>query len=282
MSELVRWRPPAPLRHLAGAASGWREAGGGPGRHRGLPSPALTVILTLDEPLHLAEHPDPRDPPGAYEGLLGGLHTRPALVVHDGRQSGVQLELDPLGARAVLGLPAGALAGRDVHAEDVLGPRARRLRERLGEAPDWPARFAVLQRWLAAAPPAEPSPEVRRAWALLRRSGGRTSVAALCADVGWGERHLRARFRAEVGLSPKQAGRVVRFDRARRLLQRPGAGSVAEVAARCGYADQAHLARDFRELAGAPPTRWLADERAGGALRSVQDAAGAGAPGSTA
>ncbi|WP_432000735.1 hypothetical protein [Streptomyces sioyaensis] len=82
-----------------------------PGRHRGLPSPRLTLIFTLDEPLTLAGHPDPAQAPGTYSALLGGLHTRPALITHEGRQSGVQLGLHPLGARALLGLPAGELAG---------------------------------------------------------------------------------------------------------------------------------------------------------------------------
>jgi hypothetical protein len=85
-----------------------------PGRHRGLPSPYLTLIITLDDPLTVSAHPDPADPPGDYVTLAGGLHTTPALITHPGRQSGVQLALSPLGARAVLGRPAGELAGIDV------------------------------------------------------------------------------------------------------------------------------------------------------------------------
>jgi len=51
--------------------------------------------VTLDEPLLMAAHPDPRQVPGAYDGLIGGLHTRPALIEHRGRQSGLQLSLTP-------------------------------------------------------------------------------------------------------------------------------------------------------------------------------------------
>ena len=71
-------------------------------------------------------------------------------------------------------------------------------------------------------------------------------------------------FAAEIGLTPKAAARVVRFDRARRLLQRRAAASrpldLAALAAYCGYYDQAHLDAEFRVLAGAPPTTWLARE----------------------
>ena len=81
------------------------------------------------------------------------------------------------------------------------------------------------------------------------------------ARSGWTPRHLGNRFAAEVGLSPKEAARVVRFDRARRRLQRGGPGvSLAALAAEGGFYDQAHLAREFRSLAGTSPSRWRAEE----------------------
>ncbi|MEV4327095.1 hypothetical protein AB0J37_33085, partial [Microbispora rosea] len=74
-------RRPAPaLRPLVAWYSGYREAGVPPATHRGLPSPYLTMIVTLDDPLVVAAHPDPRTPPGAYDTLVGGLHTSPALI----------------------------------------------------------------------------------------------------------------------------------------------------------------------------------------------------------
>ncbi len=87
--------------------TGYRQRGVPPARHRGLPSPFLTLIFTLDEPLVLLAHPDPRQAPGDFAALLGGLHSAPALVSHDGAQSGIQVALRSFGARALLGLPAG-------------------------------------------------------------------------------------------------------------------------------------------------------------------------------
>ena len=114
------------------------------------------------------------------------------------------------------------------------------------------------------------SAEVGRAWCRLLSAGGRCSVSGLADETGWSERHLRGRFRDETGLTPKAAARVIRFDRARRMLQhRAAAGTglppLADLAADCGYYDQAHLAREFRELAGCPPSAWLAEE-----FRNVQ------------
>jgi AraC-like DNA-binding protein len=251
----------APLRSLVAWYSGYRQEGVPPGRHRGLPSPYLTLIITLDDPLTVARHPDPADAPGDYLTLAGGLHTTPAFITHPGRQSGIQLAVSPLGARALLGRPAGELAGMDVDAADVLGDVARELHERLREAASWPARFAVLDQILLhhADLDHQVAPDIAEAWRLLARSGGTIQAGELARRVGWSPRYLQRRLLTETGLTPKAAARVTRFDRARRALQHQPGLPLAGLAARCGYYDQAHLAREFRELAGCPPSAWLAD-----------------------
>jgi AraC-like DNA-binding protein len=267
----VRGVPAPALRPFIAWYTGYRQAGVRPALHRGLPSPYLTVIFTLDDPLVIARHVDPRQPPGSYRALVGGLHTSPALIAHGGRQSGVQLQLSPLGARALLGMPAGELAGIDVDGPDVLGALAGEIVERMREEPDWPGRFAVIDRMLCARlggtdPAVSPrvSPEVGHVWRLLLASGGLLNVAELAAETGWSDRHLRSRMREETGLTPKAAARVIRFDRARRRLQAQATSgrqlSLASLAADSGYYDQAHLAREFRELAGCPPSVWVASE----------------------
>lgn len=128
---------------MSSGYAGFRQAGVAPARHRGLPSPSLTFILTLDDPLVVAAHSDPRQPPREYSTLLGGLHTTPALITF---------------------------------------------------------RFTAARGRIADA---------------VVHSGGGITGAGL---------------------------------------------SLADLAAECGYYDQAHLARDFRALAGCPPTQWVAEE----------------------
>ncbi len=274
-------RPPAePLRRYVAYYTGYRQRGVPPARHRGLPSPFLTLIFTLDEPLVLLAHPDPRQQPGEFAALLGGLHSAPALVVHDGAQSGVQVALRPFGARALLGLPAGELAELDVPAEAVLGGACAEFRDRALAAASWPERFAILDEILlrvgsgrgtdpgAGCAPGV-APEVSFAWRRLLRAGGAVRVSDLAAETGWSGRHLTGRFRTEIGLTPKAAARVIRFTRARHLLIRQATASaeasdigyrLADLAVACGYFDQAHLAREFRSLAGCPPSQWLTEE----------------------
>jgi AraC-like DNA-binding protein len=302
VDEHVRAAPALPLRPYVAWYTGYRQRGVAPTVHRGLPSPGLTLIFTLDEPLFMAAHPDPRQAPGTFTTLIGGLHTGPALITHQGAQSGIQVALGPLGSRLLFGLPAGELAEIDVPADDVLGPLARRIHARLGSAPAWPERFAVLDEEFgrlvrscreASVVLATPA-EVVFAWRLLLRSGGRVPIAELAARTGWSTRHLENRFRTEIGLTPKAAARVIRFTRARERLARPDPaqpgslarpgssarpgsparpGSLADLAVACGYFDQAHLAREFRALAGCPPSQWLTEEFANiqaGAWRAAE------------
>jgi AraC-like DNA-binding protein len=274
VDEHCRAKPAAPLRPYVASYTGYRQRGVPPALHRGLPSPFLTFIVTLDEPLVILAHPDPGQRPGHFATLLGGLHSAPALIAHEGAQSGIQVALRPLGARALLGLPAGELAEIDVPAEAVLSHLCSELRFRVLAAAGWPERFAILDeillRRMTGARP-DVAPEVETAWHQLLTSGGTIRAAELAEQTGWSGRHLASRFRAEIGLTPKAAARVIRFDRARHLLAaqaaKGGGYRLADLAVTCGYFDQAHLAREFRALAGCPPSQWLAEE-----FRNVQAA----------
>jgi AraC-like DNA-binding protein len=292
-NEWVTRLPAPPLRPFVDRYIGYRLVGFPPGLHRGLPSRHLTFMVSIGDAIDVVAQTDPGQAPGRYGFVLGGLQARPALIAHGGDQEGVAVELTPLGCRGLLGLPAATLWNLSLEAGEVLGPAAAELRERLHLAPGWDARFAacdvVLGRLAAGVRGrrAEAAAGVREAWRVVVASGGTVPVADLAAHVGWSRRHLGERFAAEFGLSPKLAARVVRFERARWMLQSrasargsgsgSGSGSgerhrpgLADVAAACGYYDQPHLNRDFAELAGCSPLEWLAAEGEAG-LPSVQD-----------
>jgi AraC-like DNA-binding protein len=151
---------------------------------------------------------------------------------------------------------------------DLLGPPAADLLDRLHEAASWPQRFAVLDDVLLRCRHRLPAAAqaVDRAWGLLTARPVR--VADVARQVGYTPRHLGELFTRELGLPPKTVARLARFDRARSLLQLPDAVRLADVAARCGYADQAHLTREWVRFAEVPPSRWLRSED----LLFVQDA----------
>ncbi len=265
VNESVAARPRGVLGQYVREHQGYRQRAVEPAQHLGMPSPYLTLIFTLDEPLEIARHADPRQSPGAYSSMFGGLHSSPATVVHNGAQSGIQLQLSPLAARPLAGLPAGELASVDVAAEEILGPLATQVSKRIQAAGTWSARFAVLDQLLGEALQVERTvpDEVARAWALLLRSNGTVPICEVARDVGWSQRHLSAQLTREIGLRPKMAARVIRFHRARRILQRSVGGgrpNIAGVAAACGYFDQAHLIRDWQQFTELSPTNWIAHE----------------------
>ncbi|WP_240641612.1 helix-turn-helix domain-containing protein [Nocardioides ferulae] len=227
---------------------------GGPGVHRGLPGTTLTLVLPVGEPLDVGWSGDDASRAARW-GTLAGLHTGPAAIHHLGHQAGVQLELTVTGARTLLGAPAASLAGTIVDLEDA-APALRHLPERLAAAPA-ASRRAVVERALLGVLRDRPSlPRAEVAWALrqLRRGAG---VGAVAAEVGLSRRHLGTLVRRECGVSARDLRRLGRFEQARALV---GRIPLAEAAYRSGFADQAHLSREWSALAGCTPSTWLREE----------------------
>lgn len=232
-----------------------------PGVHRGLPGTTLTLVLPIDEPIDVGWARTPSSRRAGWSSVAG-LHAAPAEIHHGRRQVGLYLELTLLGSRALLGRPAKDLAGQLCQL-DELSPDLADLPERLDEASSWSERSAVVERALtrALARLDAPGPRAEVGRALARLTTG-APVAEVADEVGFSRRHLRNLVQAETGLSPKEYQRLARFERTRdRVVEAARRRrSLAEVAARSGYADQAHLAREWRELAGCPPSQWLREE----------------------
>ena len=274
MDHAAEWitAPPAPsLRPLIDRYIGYRLTGFGAGVHRGLPSRHMTFIASIGPSIDLITPSDPQQSPGSYACVVGGLHARSALISHTGHQEGVAINLTPLGCRVCSACLPASLWNISVECVDVAGAAGSELWERLqGDAP-WTERFAVCDEVLSRVVDHElaVAPGLRHTWEELVGSRGMASIEMVAADVGWSRQHLAKRFTAEFGLGPKLAARVMRFERARSMLEAtPSFVTIAQVAATCGYYDQAHLNRDFAELAGCSPTEWLAEE-----LPSFQDGA---------
>jgi AraC-like DNA-binding protein len=260
-SELGAWelagRPPHPA--LAGAVNryvGYVERSSIPVRRREVPQAQVTVILGFGAPMTIAGPRQPARPRGSFVAPVCESY---AITELSGVAHGIQVDLSPLAARSLLGVPMRELDELVVDVEELLGADGVRLVERLYEAPGWDARFDLLdaaigRRLRDAAPP---SPDVAWAWRRLRETGGGLAIGALAAELGCSRRHLVSRFRDHVGPAPKTVARIVRFQRVVRLLERDDGARLAELAQDCGYYDQAHLDRDFRELAGTTPSAYV-------------------------
>ena len=181
------------------------------------------------------------------ELLVAGPDTRSHVASGTGDGVVTGLRFAPGTGPAVLGVPACALRDQRVALQELWAPdRVRRLAGRIAAATA-PGRVleAIAEDRLRRG--GTPSPVLRAIVRLLRDGHPVTTVAEA---VGLSERQLRRRSLTAFGYGPKKLGRVLRFDRALSMA-RDGA-PLAEIAARAGYADQPHLAREVKALTGVP------------------------------
>ena len=222
-----------------------------------VPHPAVTVFIDFGDGLLV-------DEAGGQE-LRGSFAVGLAPRGVRGRSRGIdclQVRMSPVVAYAALGASP-EIGGTVAALDDLWGRDAERFQERLRAAGSWDERFAVAEAALARRQEAGRAvdPEVSFAWRLMVRNHGRVRVEELAAEAGWSRKRLWSRFRSQIGLTPKRAAQLVRFDHAAHRLA-AGHGA-ALVAADSGYADQSHLHHDVMTFAGMTPTAvavtpWLA------------------------
>lgn len=249
------------------------------------PGPALAPFVECFWTLSREAEESPgveRIVPDGCPELIFNLHTPFVRVATDGRRAALPpallagqlsqcLVLAPAGAVDIVAArftPAGAAEIfpfslheiTDAHVPlAAMERRWRELEARLREMPARAARLRCLEAALLAARRAAPVARTRAAIARLRAACGCLGVAELAAGLAVTPRQLERDFARDVGLGPKAFARIERFRHARAALARGGA-RWADVAAACGYSDQAHLANDFRALAGVAPRDYFRGE----------------------
>lgn len=216
--------------------------------------PSVTLLMDLSA-----------DPTIVYDA--GGRRRRGSVVVGllpgDLRASGrgkaecFQIRLDPAVAAAVF-----SGSTEVVTLEDIWGPDAASFEDELRAAGSWDERFRIATSEIAGRLESRAiDPEVAQAWRRTLASRGRTRIERLADEVGWSRKRLWSRFRAQLGITPKRAAGLIRFDHAAHLL---AAGrNPARAAVESGYVDQSHLHRDVRAMTGLTPAGiatapWLA------------------------
>ena len=267
---LGRWTvawcdPPESLRGVV-SMLWYGEGRTGYQRDRILPSGDSFLLVNLG-PVQYRVEPGPPETRVAFDGVwYSGLHQGPidTEAPHGNALFGVAFRAT--GGRPWLGTDAQDMGDRIVPLDDLLGPAAGELRERLLACTSLPARFALVERWLAARLDPRRAPSPLLAWAVRRieDSAGQVAVESLAREAGVSRKHLAGLFRQQVGLGAKSLARVHRFRSAVRLLAGRERVPWAELAAHCGYYDQSHLVRDFRAFSGFAPGEFIRHAMADG------------------
>jgi len=263
-SDLCQWemvsREPDPrLRAYVHSYLGSVESTPGFMRRMETPSSVVVLIIGLGSKLRVIDPRDVVESTAQYAIFVAGLHDSYVLTESRGMWQGIQVNFTPIGAHLFLGLPMHTLTNRVVELDDIFGAKAHRLVAQLHEASSWEARFAILDAAIIArlAEASTPSLSVAGAWQRLNETGGHLNIGTLAAELGCSQKHLIAQFREQIGLPPKVVARIMRFNRVVSLLKHDDGVRWAKIALDCGYYDQAHFIRDFREFAGSTPSEFL-------------------------
>ena len=219
-----------------------------------LPSPetGLWVNLNRDAFRSFSWSGEARQVPGT---MAAGPAGRATVIEFEEGHGHVAASFALGAAGAFLGVPASPLRDDLVPLPDLWGRTGACLRERLLGAATPTAALTVMEEVLISRLDGPgPDPAVTAAAAALARG---MAVGEVADRVGLLPRTLRRRFTAQVGLTPKRFARIQRLKRVTRDLDGQAEADWAAVGARHGYADQPHLAGEFRELAGVTPTWYL-------------------------
>ena len=258
--ELVRHHAGPALDGLVAGMVGLSERAPGVVRRRQPAGSLLPLVVSFGNPLEIDSLSDAAGAGRSYRSFVAGFSTGHASTRFERNQDCVQVYLTPLGVSRVLGVPGKEVARRVVSAGDVVPGIGDVLSDRLSSVPTWDERFALVEAALVrqVAREAGPPAWLAEMWRKIRASGGQVRVGDLVAQTGWSHRHVATVFRAEIGLTPKEAAGIIRFERAAADL---GRLPLAEIAVRHGYADQSHLTRDFTRYTGETPSEFALARR---------------------
>lgn len=191
--------------------------------------------------------------------LVCGPHSSFFVIDTAQQASVIGIHFKPGGAFPFFKMPASELQNLHVALQDLWGCEASLLRQRLLEAQTPQMKFHVLEECLQAQAlrPLERHRAVDHALALLRNIHTAPAITDLADHIGISSRHFIQLFSNEVGLTPKLFARVRRFQNVLLQLQNAREIDWADLAAGCGYFDQAHFIHDFKDFSGINPSTYL-------------------------
>ncbi|HLF84754.1 MAG TPA: helix-turn-helix domain-containing protein [Blastocatellia bacterium] len=233
------------------------------GPERILPDGCTEIVFHLGDPFdqHHSDGTTERQP----LALLVGQMRRHLLIRPTGRVRVLGVRFWPGGAYPFLTLPQNEIAGRVIALDSIWGAITSELHSRIADAATPAESVAHIEATLLARLNnfRRHDNGVLRAIGLILRSGGHVPVESLAVNMGVSLRRLDRTFNTRVGLPPKTLCRIVRFQRVFKMLEQKENGrDWVQIALDCGYYDQAHFVKEFKEFAGKAPTSYFAEQNA--------------------
>lgn len=260
--RFARALPAPPLRPFVREYMGYVDQARAVVRRRELPIADTVIIINLGARWRLL-NPSDAGLLAEHSSFAAGVSGQFALVEGTGSAHCFHMNLTPLGGYRFFGMPMRHLAGKCIALEDVQGRDLLELRERLFEALSWAASFALLDDFVARRVERARPMHREIAWAVseLERTRGAIRIGQLAEQIGCSRKHLGERFLEQVGTPAKQLAQLLRFHHAVTRIKSLDVAAperqLAALALDCGYADHAHLSREFRRFSGWSPSEYL-------------------------
>jgi AraC-like DNA-binding protein len=234
-----------------------------------IPGGRVEMIFNFGDPFHwLIDGHAPVTPPPqgqlAVDLQIMGQRDRIFFTRATGSTDLLGIRFKPGGIRAFTRIPVSEFLNSMVPADLVLGNHTHVWEALLSEEKDDLSRILTLNRLLRNVrqdPPAEWA-VLQAALGLIRGNTEEPSTLALCQQSGWYYKKMERAFLQSIGYTPKYFHRVVRFNKAVRLMNDRRDESLTGIAYSCGYYDQSHFIRDFHRFAGTSPGRFTSEENA--------------------
>lgn len=257
--EMARRQAPADLRGMISETVLYRETAGRQIVMREVADLVVPLVIGFGAPflIGLGRAPGTED---RHLSFVAGLTSEHVEILSPGSAYCLQINFTPAGARCFFGMPMHELAGSMVEPSALLGRSFERLRQRLGNETCWERIFDIACDFIRGriARVVSLQSTAFHAYDLMVATGGRMPVSRLAERSDVSRKHLNTLFGEAFGLSPKTIARIVRFRTAHGLATAATAPDWSDIAAECGYADQAHLIREFRAFSGLTPGELVA------------------------
>ncbi len=230
----------------------------GPGTMRILPDTCVELVVHFKDPYKtiFADNTTSLQPQSMIVAQMKSfIEIRP-----QGKTGIFAVRFSAYGARHFLGMPMHEVANGETPLSYVWKNLATEIEERIFSATNNDIRCNILQQYLLTLLAKNGRHDTAIDFCLteIYQSHGQISVEALAYNTGISNRQLVRRFNNCVGLSPKEFSRITKFIHALNFMNRFPEKSLTEVGYDCGYYDQAHFIRDFKEYSGLTPGEYLA------------------------
>jgi AraC-like DNA-binding protein len=258
---LAQYKPRPPLDAFIETLWLWEGCLRPPGRERILPDGSMQIIVNLiDDRIPLYDRSTGEHCGGARGVLLCGPRTEYSVIDTATQHSVFGFHFKPGGMLPFLRMPLDELHDREFGLDCLWGRLAGELRDRVLSARTVAAKFRAAEQYLLDRAVRGFARHPAVAFALRELTAAPSQpLSRLVEIIGLSPRRFIELFRHEVGMAPKVFARVRRFQSAVHTIG-GSASSIdwADVAAQCGYYDQAHFIHDFRGFSGLTPSAYLA------------------------